>query len=492
LSDTLKIRRFDRLSTSTVRAKAQFRLRRELSRTIRPSLTPALRLGLVGIRHTGALALMAQQHEVVLVIYCQSLSGYYLINNMKKRVVITGIGIVSPLSCDKEAFWNNLIEGKSGIAPMTSLDLSPYKCKQGGEVRDLKPEVYLGSKGLKYLNKGTRFLGSASKMAIDDAKLPTDGSLSEKMGIIIGSSLGNFSETTDYFYEIIRNNPSELSPMLSYDVALNSSINYVSVIFKIKGLARTISAGFTSSTDAIGDAYKMIQRDMAKVIVAGGVEQISIDLYLIFYLRGLLSGLDGTKEKSLPFDKARNGFVMAEGSYVVILEELQHALDRGAHIYAEIKGFGSTFVGGKKHPEDIRVRRVEKAMHDALEESGVKKEHVSFISANANGCKMQDAVEAKAIQSYFSTGSSQIPITAIKSNVGESYGTSGAAQLISTAMSINTGLIPHIINHSNKDPEINLNLILEKPFRKEIQNAIINTMDYDGNNSCLVISKHNK
>ena len=111
---------------------------------------------------------------------------------MKKRVVITGLGVVSPLGCGKEAFWNNLIEGKSGIAPMTSLDLSPYKCKQGGEVRDLKPEVYLGSKGLKYLNKGTRFLGSASKMAIDDAKLPTDGSLSEKMGIIIGSSFGNF------------------------------------------------------------------------------------------------------------------------------------------------------------------------------------------------------------------------------------------------------------------------------------------------------------
>ena len=411
---------------------------------------------------------------------------------MKKRVVITGLGVVSPLGCGKEAFWNNLITGKSGIAPMTSLDLSPYKCKLGGEVRDLKPEVYLGSKGLKYLNKGTRFLGSAAKMAIDDAKLPTDGSLSEKMGIVIGSSLGNFSETTDYFYEIIRNNPSELSPMLSYDVALNSSINYVSVIFKMKGLARTISAGFTSSTDAIGDAYKMVQRDMAKIIVAGGVEQISIDLFLIFYLRSLLSGLDGVKEESLPFDKARNGFVMAEGSYVVILEELQHALDRGAHIYAEIKGFGSTFVGGKKHPEDIRVRRVEKAMHDALEESGVKKEYINFISANANGCKMQDKVEAKAIQSYFSTGSSQIPITAIKSNVGESYGTSGAAQLISTAMSINTGLIPHIINHSNKDPEINLNLILEKPFRKEIQNAIINTMDYDGNNSCLVISKHNK
>lgn len=411
---------------------------------------------------------------------------------MKKRVVITGLGVVSPLGCGKEAFWNNLMEGKSGIAPMSSLGLSTYKCKLGGEVRDLKPEIYLGSKGLKYLNKGTRFLGSAAKMAIDDARLPTDGSLSEKMGIVIGSSLGNFSETTDYFYEIIRNNPSELSPMLSYDVALNSSINYVSVIFKIKGLARTISAGFTSSTDAIGDAFKMIQRDMAKVIVAGGVEQISIDLYLIFYLRGLLSGLDGTREASLPFDKERNGFVMAEGSYVVILEELQHALNRGAHIYAEVKGFGNTFVGGKNHPADVRVRRVERAMHDALEDAGVKKEDVSLISANANGCKMQDKVEAKTIQSYFGTGSSQIPISAIKSNVGESYGTSGAAQFISTVMSINTGLIPHIINHSSKDPEINLHLIIEKPLKQEIQNALINTMDYDGNNSCLVISRFGK
>ena len=127
-----------------------------------------------------------------------------------------------------------------------------------------------------------------------------------------------------------------------------------------------------------------------------------------------------------------------------------------------------------------------------LTDPGVKKEHVGFISANANGCKMQDKVEAKAIQSYFGTGSSQIPVSAIKSNVGESYGASGAAQIISTAMSINTGLIPHIINHSNKDPEINLNLILEKPFRKEIQNAIINTMDYDGNNSCLVIRRFGK
>jgi len=339
------------------------------------------------------------------------------------------------MGCGKEGFWNNLIAGKSGIAPMSAFDLSPYTCKLGGEVRDFKPEIYLGSKGLKYLNKGTRFLGSASKMALDDARLAQGSFQPEQMGIIIGSSLGNFSETTDYFYEIIRDNPSELSPMLSYDVALNSSTNYVSVIFGIKGLARTISSGFTSSADAIGDAFRMIQRDVVKVIVAGGVEQVSMDLYLIFYLRGLLSGLDGARETSAPFDKARNGFIMAEGSYVVILEELEHALHRGAHIYAEVRGFGNTFTGAKNHPADICVHRAERAMHEALINAGVEKEGIDLISANANGCRLQDAIEAKAIQSLFGVNCG-VAVSAVKSNLGESYGASGAAQLISTVLSI--------------------------------------------------------
>ncbi|MCF6159055.1 MAG: beta-ketoacyl-[acyl-carrier-protein] synthase family protein [wastewater metagenome] len=410
---------------------------------------------------------------------------------MKKRVVVTGMGVVSPLGCTKEEFWDNLLNGKSGIEPMTTLDLSPYKCKLGGEVRDLHPEIHLGSKGLKYLNKGTRFLGSAAKMALNDAQLPPDGSLSDQMGVVIGSSLGNFSETTDYFYEIIRNNPSELSPMLSYDVALNSSINYVSVVFKIKGLARTISSGFTSSVDAVGNAFTMIQRDMARVIITGGVEQISIDLYLIFYIRGLLSGLDGKREGSTPFDKERNGFVMSEGSYVVILEELQHALDRGAHIYAEIRGFGNTFVGGRDYSQEERIRRAEKAMYYALEDANIKKEDINIIGANANGCQMQDAVEAKAIQSFYGPASQHIPVSAIKSNIGESYGTAGAAQVISTIMSMNTGTVPYIINYKERDPEISLNLISETPLKRDIRNAMINNFDYEGNNSCLIVSNFN-
>ncbi|MBM4055606.1 MAG: beta-ketoacyl-[acyl-carrier-protein] synthase family protein [Planctomycetes bacterium] len=408
---------------------------------------------------------------------------------MKKRVVITGMGAVSPLGNTKEEFWNGLVGGKSGIAPMVSLDLSSYKSKLGGEIRDLQPEIHLGKKGLRYLNKGTLFLGSATKMALDDSKLPQDGSLEDRIGIVIGSSLGNFSETTDYFYEIIRGNPSELSPMLSYDVALNSSINYVSVIFKVKGPVRTVSAGFTSSLNAIEDASRMIQNGMAKVMIAGGVEQISIDLYLIFYLRKYLSGIKGGLEISAPFDIQRNGFIMAEGSYIIILEELQHALERGAVIYGEIKGFGNTYIGGKNYSTLERVSSVEKAMQEALRNAAIKKEDLDCMSANASGCKIQDPIEANAIQFLYGEDVKHIPISAIKSNVGESYGTAGAAQLVSTVMSINTGIIPHIINHAEKEPENNLNLVLGKPLQKKINHAIINNMDYEGNNMCMVVSR---
>ncbi|MHC4454330.1 MAG: beta-ketoacyl synthase N-terminal-like domain-containing protein [Planctomycetota bacterium] len=213
---------------------------------------------------------------------------------MSKRVVITGIGVVSPIGIGHQEFWKNLVSGNSGIAPMESLDLSKYESMKGAEVKGLQPEDYIGRKGLKYLRKGTKFLAPSVKLAVDDAGLNIDDELSSQTGIIIGSSLGNFSQTTDYFHDIVRENPSELSPMLSYDVALNSSINYSSVFFKIKGFARTISSGFTSGTDAIGNAYKLIQSGKAKVIIAGGIEQISLDLYIIFYMRKLLARANGS------------------------------------------------------------------------------------------------------------------------------------------------------------------------------------------------------
>ena len=403
---------------------------------------------------------------------------------MKKKAVITGIGVVSPLGIGHQDFWNNLVSGNSAIAPMECLDLSKYECKNGAEVKGLNPEEFLGRKGLRYLNNGTKFLGSSAKMAVDDANLEIDEELSNHTGILIGSSLGNFSQTTDYFHDIIREGPSEVSPMKSYDVALNSSVNYVSVFFKMKSFARTISSGFTSGTDAIGNAVKLIQNGKAKVIIAGGVEQISLDLYMIFYMQKMLAG----NEISMPFDKSRDGFIMSEGSYVFVMEDAEHALSRGARIYGEISGYGSLFSGNRNSDIENRIEKAGNTMKSCIEDAGITTDDIDLINANGNSGKLSDLIEARAIKELFGEKGEEIPVHTIKSTLGESYGASGAAQTASALLSISNDLVPPTINCDKKDPECNLNIVSEK-LEKEVNTVLINSFDLSGNNSCLVVKK---
>ncbi len=408
---------------------------------------------------------------------------------MNKKAVATGIGVVSPLGIGHQDFWKNLVSGNSGIAPMEYLDLSKYECKYGAEVKDLNTEEFLGRKGLRYLNKGTKFLGSSVKMALDDAKLEMDEELSNQTGILIGSSLGNFSQTTDYFHDIAREDPSGLSPMQSYDVALNSSINYASVVFKLKSFARTISSSFTSSTDAIGNAIKLIQNGKANVIIAGGVEQISLDLYMIFYMRKMLARANGTgSEISMPFDKRRNGFIMSEGSYVFVLENHDYAVSRGARIYGEVSGYGSIFAGGRNSDTGKRVEKAGNAMKKCIDDASMSTDDIDLINANGNSGKLPDLIEAKAIKELFGE-ESNIPVHTVKSSLGESYGASGAMQTASALLSINNGLVPPTINYEEKDPECNLNVVNER-LEKEVNTVLINSLDLSGNNSCLIVKKH--
>jgi len=399
------------------------------------------------------------------------------------------MGVVSPLGIGHQDFWDNLVSGNSAIAPMECLDLSKYECKNGAEVKGLNPEKFLGRKGLRYLNKGTKFLGSSAKLAVDDANLEIDEELANDTGILIGSSLGNFSQTTDYFHNIIREGPSNLSPMQSYDVALNSSINYVSVFFKMKSFARTISSGFTSGTDAIGNAIKLIQNGKAKVIIAGGVEQLSLDLYMIFYMRKMLAGSDGTgNEISMPFDKRRNGFIMSEGSYVFVMEDHEHAVSRGAKIYGEISGYGSLFSGGRNSDIEKRVEKARNTMKLCLDDAGISTEDIDLINANGNSDKFSDLIEAKAIKELLKKKGEEVPVHTVKSTLGESYGASGAAQTASALLSIKNSLVPPTINCEEKDPECNLNIVNEK-LEKEVNTVLINSFDLSGNNSCLVVKK---
>ena len=408
---------------------------------------------------------------------------------MNKKAVVTGIGVVSPLGIGHQDFWKNLVSGNSGIAPMECLDLSNYECKNGAEVKGLNTEEFLGRKGLRYLNKGTKFLGSSVKMALDDANLEIDEELSNQTGILIGSSFGNFSQTTDYFHDIVRESPSGVSPMQSYDVALNSSINYASVVFKLKNFARTISSGFTSGTDAIGNAIKLIQNGKTDVIIAGGVEQISLDLYMIFYMRKMLAGTNGTgNEISMPFDKRRSGFIMSEGSYVFVLENHDYAVSRRARIYGEVSGYGSIFAGNRNSDIGKRVEKAGNAMKKCIDDAGMSRGDIDLINANGNSGKLPDLIEAKAIKELFGEENENIPVHSIKSTLGESYGASGAAQTASALLSINNGLVPPTINYEEKDPECSPNIVGKK-LEKEVNTVLINSFDLSGNNSCLIVKK---
>ena len=411
---------------------------------------------------------------------------------MKKRVVVTGIGVVSPIGIGIENFWANLLDGKSGIKPIEGFDTSDYKSKLGAEILDFSPADFIGKKGLRYLNTGTKFLSSATKMALKDSSFPdNDEELFNQTGLIVGSSLGNFAETTDYFYDIIRNGPADLSPMKSFDVALNSSINHASVSFTTRAFARTISAGFTSSADAIGNAFNMIRYGRAKAVVAGGVEHLSIDLYMIFYLRNQLSASNGgSVEASIPFDKRRNGFVLGEGSYLLLLEDSEHAKERGAPIYCELAGYGTTLGANSTFTIDRKIKKAETAMSLAANDAGVALEDVHFISANANSTIELDMIEANAVKNLFCRTDNNPPlVNAIKSSIGECYGAAGAAQTIGAAMSLKSGNVPPIVNFQENDPLCDLNLAIGGPAKHSGELAMINSFDYLGNNTCLLLKK---
>lgn len=409
---------------------------------------------------------------------------------MKRRVAITGIGIISPLGFGHEEFWRNLTRGASGIVPITSLNVSDYPCKLAAEVRGLNPSDYLGDKGLKYLTKGTKFLASATKLALEDAGLTQNDHNLEHAGIVIGSALGNYPQTTDYTYDILKYGPEKLLPMDSYDVALNSSINFVSVFLKLTGPSRTVSSGFTSSTDAIGDAFSLIQKNKADLLITGGVEQISLDSYLIFLMQKLLAGSQDSKpEISVPFDRRRNGFILSEGSYVFTMEDMESARRRGARVYAEITGHGLTYMGAKKFSMEQKIDKVKATMEQALAQAGQSKDSLELICANGNSSRLTDLVEARAINALLGNRAKEVPVSSIKSQSGECYGASGAMQTALCLLAMDKSTIPPIRGYEVPDPECDLNLVLREKHNQDIRVAMVNSLDYDGNCTCLILEK---
>jgi len=397
-----------------------------------------------------------------------------------KRIVITGIGVISPIGIGKDAFFEGLFNGICGIKPITLFDTAPYKTKTAGEIYDFAAENYLGAKGLRTLDRSTKLISSATKLALDDAKIEINEENCRDIAVSAGSTLGSIKSISDFDKEALIDGPRYVNPAHFPNTVINSAASQVSIRFNIKGFNATLSTGYSASLDAINYAAEFLRLGRIKKVLAGGVEELCEQIFIGFYKTGCLAGLkEGSAELCSPFDKRRNGVVLGEGSVMFAMEDLDSALDRKAHVYAEVKGFCSVL--------DNKNGLV-RAMRSAIEKSQLNPQDIDFISAGANSSIETDYYEAQAIKDVFGKDSTSVAVGAIKSMTAEQYSNSGALQVLAAVAAIEKDMIPPTINYQDKDVRCQLNVIT-KAISSKVRNVLVNAYGKDGVSSSMVLSK---
>jgi 3-oxoacyl-[acyl-carrier-protein] synthase II len=397
-----------------------------------------------------------------------------------RRVVITGLGIISPIGIGKEAFYEGLFKGVSGIKPITLFDTFAYKVKTAGEVTEFSAESFLGAKGLRTLDRSTRLVSSATKLALDDANIQISEGNARDIAVSVGSTLGSIKSISDFDREALTEGSRYVNPALFPNTVINSAASQVSIRFNIRGFNATISSGFSASLDAVNYAADFLRLGRIKIVLAGGVEELCEQLFIAFYKTGCLAGVkDASAELSCPFDLRRNGIILGEGSVILVLEDLDSALSRGAKIYAQIKGF-STGLDKKKG--------LIRAMQEALKKSQLSPSDIDLICAGANSSQEGDREEARAIKDVFEKDAERVYISAIKSLTGEQYSNSGALQAAAAVAAIEKEMIPPTVNYQERDAACDLRIVTEA-HRSKVKNVLINAYGKGGCSSSLVISK---
>jgi len=407
---------------------------------------------------------------------------------MKDNIVITGIGVVSSIGIGKDAFWQALEEGKSGVKPVTLFDTSKLRVKMGTEISDFKPEEILGSKGLRNLDRATKLLLCAGKLALDDAGLEINPEDAGRAGISVGTTVGSLWSISEFDKSALRDGPHFVNPAEFPNTVINSPPSQLAIRLKSKGPCATISSGFTSSLDAVKYGIDLIRNKRAQIVLAGGVEEFCEQTYLGFYKVNLLAGVKGP-ELSCPFDKRRNGVIFGEGSAVLVLESQESAQKRGARIYARILGYGTSFYPYAINKYEPQGKGLKKAMKFALEDAGLSAENIDYICAAANSTEEADLIETEVIKEVFAKYAKTILVSSTKSMLGETFSAAGALAVAATIGAINKDFIPPTINYAQKDPACDLNYVPNKSSKEKINKAAVNAFGPNGSNSCLVVSK---
>jgi 3-oxoacyl-[acyl-carrier-protein] synthase II len=408
----------------------------------------------------------------------------------RRRVVVTGLGIVSPVGNDVASAWDSIINGRSGIGPITHFDASTYPTRIAGEVRDFDPAAWVAPKDVKKMDTFIHYGVAASLMAMQDAGLEIDDSNAERTGVLLGSGIGGLATIAATAVELHEKGPRKISPFFIPSALINLASGQISIKYGFKGPNHAVVTACATGAHAIGDSARLIQYGDADVMIAGGTEASVCRIGVAGFIacRAMSTSFNDTPEKaSRPYDKDRDGFVMGEGAGVVVLEEYEHAKKRGARIYAEVVGYGLTGDGFHITSPDETGDGGERAMRTALQRSGLDASEIDHVNAHGTSTPAGDEIEVRAVERVLGNAASRTHLSSTKSAIGHLLGAAGSVEAIFCALAIRDGVIPPTLNLDNPSFETPINLTPHKAVKKEVRAALSNSFGFGGTNAALVL-----
>ncbi len=410
---------------------------------------------------------------------------------MERRVVITGLGAITPIGSNTEEFWKGIKQGKCGIDEITHFDATNYKVKLAAEVKGYNPEDHFDRRNAKRLDKFSQFAIVAAREAWDDSKLDKEKENMERVGVILGSGIGGLDTMESEISNLVQKGPDRVSPMFIPMSIVNMAAGNVAIELGIRGESISMVTACASGTHCIGESFRMIKNGYQDIVLAGGTEASITPIGIAGFtnIKALSQSTDKNRA-SIPFDKERSGFVMGEGAGIVILEELEHAINRGAKIYAEIVGYGATSDAYHITSPAPGGEGGARAMKIAMEEAGVKPEEITYINAHGTSTHLNDSCETEAIKTALGDASKKVMVSSTKGHIGHLLGAAGGVEAVICAKSIEEGFVPATINYQVPDEECDLDVVPNKGRTVEVKYAMSNSLGFGGHNATILLKKY--
>ncbi|CAM4250529.1 beta-ketoacyl-ACP synthase II [Paenibacillus tarimensis] len=410
---------------------------------------------------------------------------------MKQRVVVTGMGVMTSLGSDLETFWGNLMAGKSGVSLIEAFDVSEYPTRIAAEIKGFNPELYADKKEARRMDRFVQFAVAASTLAVKDSGIEIGGEVDpERVGVMVGSGIGGLGTWEDQHKILLEKGPKRVSPFFIPMMIANMASGQISMTTGAKGPNSTAVTACATGTHSIGDSFKLIQRGDADVMICGGAEATIRPTGMAGFcsMRAMSTRNDEPARASRPFDTDRDGFVMGEGAGILILESYEHAIKRGARIYAEVIGYGMS--GDAYHMTEPDPDGAARCMTRAVRDAGISPEEVDYINAHGTSTPVGDRSETIAVKKAFGDHAYKLAVSSTKSMTGHLLGAAGGVEAVIVALTLQNGVIAPTINLENQDPECDLDYVPNKPREANVRTAVSNSFGFGGHNATIVMRKY--